>query len=267
MKKTGILLGILFAVNLVFCQTIVIYGDSRTNDEEHQKIVNQIIKFHPAMVFHTGDLVAAGTSDELWKKYLKITEKLRKTAVIYPVIGNHELGSSKTFTYLGLKNGTQNAPTWYSLEYGKFHFTMLNSSADYVPGSAQYNWLIKDLNKARVNNKSIIVLFHYPVFYLAEPTKSELDLQKYLVPVFDSFLVKAVFNGHKHNYTRSNYHHIYYVVTGGGGAPLYDLEKPTSYLQKYIKTYHFCVLNLNGNKAFVRVINDVGKEIDSFTIE
>lgn len=39
---------------------IIIYGDSRTNHQIHRKIVNEIIKTKPSLVFHTGDLVEDG---------------------------------------------------------------------------------------------------------------------------------------------------------------------------------------------------------------
>jgi hypothetical protein len=41
-------------------QPIVIYGESRTDHQTHQKIVDEIIKTKPAIVFHTGDLVEDG---------------------------------------------------------------------------------------------------------------------------------------------------------------------------------------------------------------
>lgn len=41
----------------VIPETIVIYGDSRTNHNTHQDIVEAVIRVESAAVFHTGDLV------------------------------------------------------------------------------------------------------------------------------------------------------------------------------------------------------------------
>lgn len=50
-------------------QPIVIYGDSRTGLKTHQKIVDEVIKTKPAIVFHTGDLVKDGKIPGQWATF------------------------------------------------------------------------------------------------------------------------------------------------------------------------------------------------------
>ena len=47
-------------------QPIIIYGDSRTNHQIHQKIIDEIIETKPSLVFHTGDLVGNGLNPDHW---------------------------------------------------------------------------------------------------------------------------------------------------------------------------------------------------------
>ena len=50
-------------------------------------------------------------------------------------------------------------------------------------------------------------------------------MQEYLQPLFEGNGVQLVFAGHDHTYERTIINGITYVVSGGGGAPLYGLEQ------------------------------------------
>lgn len=65
---------------------IVIYGDSRTEHQVHQKIVDEIIKIKPATIFHTGDLVENGLIPAQWATFNEIISDLIKIADFYPAL-------------------------------------------------------------------------------------------------------------------------------------------------------------------------------------
>ncbi len=75
-----------------------------------------------------------------------------------------------------------------------------------------------------------------------------------------------VFNGHEHNYERSLVNSVYYIVSGGGGAPLYGMKYSNPYSQVFVKAYHFCRLSLANNRLDVEVISKDGELIDLFSV-
>ncbi len=58
---------------------------------------------------------------------------------------------------------------------------------------------------------------------------------------------------------------VNYIVTGGGGGPLYDVGSSwwTVYSEK---TYHYCLITANQSKLTCQSIKPDGSIIDSFMI-
>jgi hypothetical protein len=76
-----------------------------------------------------------------------------------------------------------------------------------------------------------------------------------------------VFNGHDHIYERSLRNGIWYIVTGGGGAPLYDVNQNPNPYQVYAeKTLHFCKLLIDGEQVTFEMIRADGTVGDSIVI-
>jgi hypothetical protein len=78
--------------------------------------------------------------------------------------------------------------------------------------------------------------------------------------------VAIVFNGHDHGYERSVANGVTYIVTGGGGAPLYPKthRNPTSVY--FDSVYHFVQITLSGDTLYGVAIKPNGTEFDHFTI-
>jgi len=242
-------------------QDTVIYGDSRTNHDIHTKVVDKIIKCEPKVVFHTGDLVEDGTDFNQWEIFNGIVSELVSVATFYPVLGNHERESKLYFDNFDLPNNKK----WYSLDVDNIHFIVLDSNSDISIDSGQYNWLESDLNSINKNINFTIALFHHPIFSSGRHGSNE-NLQTILTPLFEKYGVYIVFNGHDHDYERSYYNGIYYIVTGGGGAPLYNKGNSNPYSQIFIKNYHFCGINVSEDQLTVSVFNVNSILIDRFTI-
>jgi hypothetical protein len=57
------------------------------------------------------------------------------------------------------------------------------------------------------------------------------------------------------------------VITGGGGAPLYDVNKPTAGItQKVVSIENFVKVSVEGKSAHVRAIAIDGRVLDEFDI-
>lgn len=241
----------------------IIYGDSRTNHQIHQKIVDEIIKTKPALVFHTGDLVEDGLSPAQWVTFNQIVSDLVKITEFYPALGNHENNSPLYFDNFDLPNNER----WYIVEKNNLHFIVLDSNSDCSIGSEQYLWLEDDLQNINENIKFVIAIFHHPPFSTGPHTEDEESLRQSIIPLFEQYGVDIVFNGHDHDYERSLYNNIYYIVTGGGGAPLYDQARTSPYSQLFIKAYHFCKLSIINDQLIIEIYDIDSNLIDQFVIE
>jgi acid phosphatase type 7 len=241
---------------------IVVYGDTRNGHEVHKKIISQIIKLKPEAVFHTGDLVFNGKCERNWSIFNSIVGDLARTTPIYPALGNHE----RKVLHINQDLKLPNDGKWYSVNLQNIHFIVLDVESKYTAGSEQYNWLHKDLENQPASTKYTVVFTHYP-FYTTGPHKSHIKrLRRELIPLFKKFGVDAVFSGHNHCYERSFADGIYYIVTAGGGAPLYGPVRKDSVSQLYIKDYNFCVLEQNGDTLYVNAMDTAMRRIDRFYI-
>lgn len=247
----------------IVSQAIVIYGDSRTGHQTHQKIVDEIIKTKPVIVFHTGDLVKNSKIHGQWVSFNGIISDLIKIANFYPTLGNHENNSLLFFANFVLPNNER----WYSIEKDNLHFVVLDSNSDCNIGSEQYLWLEDDLHNIKENIRFVIAIFHHPPFGTGRHNEDVKKLRQTIIPLFEQYGVDIVFNGHDHDYERSLYHNIYYIVTGGGGAPLYKQARTSPYSQLFIRAYHFCKLFIINDQLIIEVYDIDSNLIDRFVID
>jgi len=60
---------------------------------------------------------------------------------------------------------------------------------------------------------------------------------------------------------------IHYVVTGGGGAPLYDVDKPPPGMTvKVVSTENFVMVKVDGKSAHVEAVSIDGTKLDQFDV-
>lgn len=243
--------------------SIIIYGDSRTNDMVHEEIANSIIKVKPEVIFHTGDIVDNGSDPQDWVIPMKIISKLKAIAEFYPAIGNRESNTP----YFAMNFRLPNNGRWYSVERQGIHFIVLDTNSSIGPVSMQYKWLVDDLESVKDRNKFIVVIMHHPIFSTGYHSGKKIELTKILVPLFEKYGVDIVFSGHDHDYERSLYENIYYIVTGGGGANLYGKKNESPYSQFFIREFHFCQLCRRGNKLAVTVFDMYFNVLDEFVVK
>ena len=269
MRNKKILLVLAFMAMLVLLsvffnsssQRVVVYGDSRLGHQTHRKIVRAICNKRPKIVFHTGDLVTESPRE--WATVNQITRPLRQGAQFYPVIGNHEYkaGIESYFDNFQLPYNEQ----WYSLERYGVHFIVLDSNEDLKQGSLQRSWLKEDLNNIGEDINFVIALFHHPPF--SRHKYDEKNLLNLLVPLLEEYKVDLVFNGHQHAYERLRRNDIYYIVTGGGGAPLHQATMAQPFSQKFITVNNFCVLDIANNQLDLKVYDLNTRLIDRLKIK
>jgi hypothetical protein len=212
--------------------------------------------------------VSVSTESE-WDAYFNDickSTRLAETTPIYSTLGNHEGNSILYYNYLYLPhNNPANTIAYYSFEYGNAHIICLDSEIPYNVGSEQYNWLVTDLKSAS-EARFRFIFVHRPL-YSSSQHGSEINLRNTLSPLCESEKVDIVFSGHDHVYERTNsINGVTYIVTGGGGAPLYDFYTSNSWTAYKESAYHFCKLQIDSNICRMWMIRSDGVVRDSLTI-
>ncbi len=201
----------------------------------------------------------------------------------------------------------------YSFDNGAGHFLCLDANR-YVPVTDidLQAWIRKDLKESKARWK--MVFFHQPGFNSSKSHNSEQKM-RLLSPLFEECGVDVVFAGHVHNYQRSKplrftpddprrlsasglvhgtfrldeqfdgIKHtrpegILYIVTGGGGASLYDKDfsdKPEKWKNDpwavvpftakfYSERHSFTVVDMTPEHLSIRQLNDKGEQVDRITV-
>lgn len=239
----------------------IAYGDTRTQSDKHAAVLARMAKFQPDFILQTGDLVANGNNENQWTVYFQTAREVLRHAPYFPALGNHEDNGAPYFRYFDVKNE-------YSFNYGNAHFVALDTNREPAEFAAQEAWLRKDL---AANQRATwrVVFFHHTM-HTCVTIKSRREeakrLRARLEPIFQQYRVQLVINGHDHNYQRHLSEGITYLVTGGGGAPLYDVRPDTPFVKFAKKTHHHCEISVNGPIMKISVVEPDGNLIDSFDI-
>ena len=243
----------------------IVYGDSRSNPEIHSKLAKLMEKASPAFLVNTGDLVSRGQNYREWAEhFFGPLEPLISRIPIWTVIGNHERSHLNYFNFFSLPGNE----AWYSFDYGDAHFLMIDTEFDYSPGSDQYRFIADDLSNCKAKWK--FVAFHKPPYTaVRRRMPGNIRVREVLNPLFERYGVDMVFCGHDHNYVRSKpINGVIYVITGGGGAGLYEVMPAESldWAEVAVATHHFCVLEIKENTLRLTAVDENGNIIDRFNL-
>jgi 3',5'-cyclic AMP phosphodiesterase CpdA len=248
----------------------------------------QIARERADLALHTGDLVARGGvcsgDDSVWLQYTRayfglFRESLGR-APFYTSVGNHDLaaGSCGYQGYTALLSLPRNAPPadaekYYSFDWANAHFVALDTYQPYGQGSRQYVWLEEDLRGSTQPWK--FVFFHDPA-YSSGDHGSTRPVQEALVPLFETYGVDVVFNGHDHHYERTcpilqghcaapAERGVVYYVTGGAGAPLYDVRGDWFTAFKASRN-HYLRVTVDGGQARIEAVGADGAVFDEAVV-
>jgi hypothetical protein len=236
------------------------YGDTRgvwDNWINAGIVADAIEKEQPYFVIHSGDIVNDGRILGQWIDFFDVSNFIHNST-LYPSLGNHENYGQPYFKYFLLPNNEH----WYSFDSGPVHFIALDSNYRNSLRLSQLFWLIKDLI---LNNKPYtVVYFHHPPYSSGEHGSTKI-LRWTWGFIFEILNVDIVFNGHDHCYERGKVGSVNYIVTGGGGAPPYDVGSSwwTVYSEK---TFHYCLINASQEELYFEVKKPDGTIFDSFSI-
>src|SRR5689334_21706387 len=112
------------------------------------------------------------------------------------------------------------------------------------------------------------VFFHHTVHTCVDKPGRRQESQARAArvePILAEGHVQLVLNGHDHDYQRHVAKGITYLVTGGGGAPLYSVTSDTPFVKMAKMAHHHCEVNVDNHRITVRAVQPDGEVIEQFS--
>jgi hypothetical protein len=277
----------------------IAYGDQRFTDPKNvtatdprvrEWLVRRIAEERPAAVVLNGDVPLAGDVKSDYAIFDTETKPWRDAHLhVFPALGNHEFHGD---AHASLENWWNAFPEmrnrrWYSVQAGeRVYILALDSDTSLLPGSDQARWIEKQIDGLPASVDFVLVTMHHPPVADIQthlqvdhnPRPNEIALRDYLSAAarksHTRFLVSA---GHIHNYERNVKDDVVYLVSGGGGAKPYFVERTPADLYKSVlfPNYHYVKLTLEKARlhgAMYRLADPEAEKLslalkDSFDIE
>ena len=276
----------------------VAYGDNRSQPDRHEEVVARILQGPiPSLVVSSGDLVYSGSDRKRWhEEFLNPAESLFARSPILLSLGNHDLDLDapkprplapfwlENFVFPGRPEDSGYG-RWFSFDAGGVHVIILDSTDP--KNEEQLRWLREDLASPASRDADFrIGVFHHPP-YSAGGHDSRMTVRRLWEPLLVEYQMDLVFNGHNHFYQRTwpvaggevqarallrdgkdffvTGTAPIYVVTGGGGAPLYEPKEET-FVAVNAQRHHHVLIQYRPGELYCRAVASDGEVLDEFTL-
>jgi predicted phosphodiesterase len=219
----------------------VAYGDTRTNDQAHAAVVAAIEQQSFDFLVNTGDFVAAGGERPLWHAFFSIEKDLLRNHCVFACVGNHELvedeAASNFLAYFGPNEA--GSALYGSFRWAEARFFLLNAFQEW--GQGEISWLQRELDKAdsEPNLTWRIVVVHHSPWSSGRHGADAKMLAAGVPELLVRHRVDLLLAGHDHIYERGEAKGLKYLISGGGGAPLYTEMSGERSTRHFEATYHF----------------------------
>ena len=251
---------------------VIAYGDQRFHDrfnflianpKARTALVNRIAEEKPDAIQMSGDVPYKGTDPADYDTFRAETIPWRVAHLrVYPALGNHELSGGEE---RGVEEWWNAFPElqgrrWYSVALGdRIALIQLDSTSDLTPGSKQIAWLRAQLMALAPSVDFVMISLHHPpvadiqtrLHVDHNPRPNEIALRNFLAQIAPTLHAAiVVIAGHIHNYERAEVDGITYLVSGGGGAEPYEVERTKQDLYQDINfpNFHYVRFELEADQ-------------------
>ncbi len=248
------------------------YGDNRTDAASHASIVAAMKSAPGDFIVQTGDMVQDGSEPDGWTRFFLIERELLRSRCVFPAIGNHEVsiptsdGAQRFARMFRVPGPSGSAERYYTFRWGSARFVVLDSQDDFV--SEQRAWLEKTLvaldSEAGITWR-FVVLHNGPFSSGLHGPNRALQLG-HVPELLRAHKIDLVLAGHDHIYERGEVGGLKYLISGGGGAPLYPEhhDEPTAF--RFEPTHHFIQFSVSKGTASMKAVRMDGSTIEECTL-
>lgn len=267
----------------------ILFGDSRKTlsqefwrpryDDERLLVIRALADEAPAFIVNTGDLVSAGSDPAQWRDFHDENRPIFSKKIPYfPGLGNHEYmwnreeGLARTFASFPQLKGRK----WYEIRFPPALVLVLDSNfgeLDDDEAAAQERWLEETLGAAERDPavRHVILCCHHSPYTNAVAHGDSRAVQRRFLSR-KTPKVHVVVTGHVHAYERFLVDGVQCVVSGGGGAPLMQLDTakprhPDLFRGPAYRPFHYCRFTIDGPRLLCDVImlqERAWKRVDGF---
>jgi 3',5'-cyclic AMP phosphodiesterase CpdA len=252
---------------------VLAYGDTRftdpanvtaTNPIARRVLIARMAEERPDAIVISGDIPWHGGVADDYVQFRRETEAWRSLKIpIVAATGNHEF--SQCEPQVCLENWWTAFPglrgrRWYAADAGpRVRIVALDTMSPLVAGSEQRKWLEHEIETLPPAIDVLIVALHHPPVADIQtrlrvdhnPRPNELALADYLQAAAFSHRARiVVVAGHIHNYERFLQDDVTYLVSGGGGAVPYEVDRTPADLYKGIDfpNFHYVKMTVAGGR-------------------
>jgi hypothetical protein len=248
----------------------VVYGDNRDGTAVHASLVDRIRATPASFLVQTGDMVANGNDADDWSRFFSIERELLRDRCLFPVIGNHEIaspvsnGARRYAEFFRLPSPPGSSERYYTFRWGNVRFFMLDAQNDFL--GDERDWLEKSLTDADGEagvRWRFVVLHHGPYSSGLHGPNKAMNAEK-IPAMLVRHKVDLVLAGHDHIYERGlGDEGLRYVISGGGGAPLYQVHHDDPHAQRFEAVNHFLAVSTSSTETKLRAIRLDGSILEA----
>lgn len=202
--------------------------DFSPEQELMARLTERINALKPDVVVFSGDLVHYRTDVKALEAFDRMMEEFDSDIPLYFVPGNHDVGNDAS------AEGVEAFIARYGHDrfvHKAKHYTLIGYNSCVIKAAtaaeaAEYEWLSRELRRAR-RNKPIIVVAHHPLFLTsydeAESYENiRMDLREKYLQLFEQYGVDMVLSGHLHKRAGTQHNGIEFITAGPAGRPFED---------------------------------------------
>ncbi len=260
----------------------IVYGDTRTDEENHKRVLSSMVENTPDYQFivNVGDVAQRGQDTLHWNMWERaLNEVLGSTGQqgkkrYYVATGNHEAilrgGLDNWKSYLHGQNSDYESTDglYFTFDYKNVRIIIVNSLGDIAKQKTM-------IEEAATSNPHpwLFAAWHEPIFVYGNKVYQE-ELHKELGSTLYENGCDIIFTGHSHMYVRSKKLNLngekhppldeengtVQVITGNGGVPMRQIPIIDADGNGYLVAenayntntdqFGYTEIEINGNKSF-----------------